>query len=120
MGAGPERDALLSGASAQARQMEREKTSWGAPLALLVHAGVAATRGDGAAALQRLAGAELGLRAGEMALHLAAARRRRGELTGGDAGRALAAESDAWMTGQGIRNPERMSVLLAPGAWSKA
>jgi hypothetical protein len=80
---------------------------------------VAATRGDGGAALGILARAESGLRAAEMALHLAAARRRRGELIGGDAGRGLVDESNAWMAGQGIRNPDRMCVLLAPGAWSR-
>ena len=63
--------------------------------------------------------AESGLRSAEMALHLAAARRRRGELVGGDEGRGLVEESNAWMTGQGIRNPDRMSLLLAPGAWSR-
>jgi hypothetical protein len=78
---------------------------------------VAATRGDGDAALETITRVESGLRGAEMALHLAAARRRRGELIGGDAGRALVEESNAWMTGQGIRNPDRMSALLAPGAW---
>lgn len=84
-----------------------------------MHAGVAATRGDSTSAARLLAGAESGLRAAEMALHLAAATRRRGELIGGDAGRGLVDESNAWMTGQGIRNPDRMSALLAPGAWSR-
>ncbi len=120
MGATSERETLLAGAAAHAREMEREKTAWGAPLALLVHAGVAATRGDGGAALGRLARAESGLRAAKMALHLAAARRRQGELIGGDGGRALVEESNAWMTGQGIRNPDRMSAMLAPGVWSRS
>ena len=114
-----EREQMLAGASAQARAMERERTEWGAPLAMLVHAGVAATRGEAGSALGLLARAESGLRASEMALHLAAARRRRGELTGGDGGRRLVEESSAWMSGQGIRNPARMSALLTPGAWSR-
>ena len=118
MGATKERDTLLAGASAQAREIEREKTAWGAPLALLVRAGIAATRGE-VGALGLLDRAEAGLRAAEMSLHLAATRRRRGELIGGDQGRKLVDESNAWMTGQGIRNPDRMSRLLAPGAWSR-
>ena len=120
MEATPERDELLAGACAHAREIEREKTAWGTPLAQLVRAGVAATSGDGAAALTMLGRAEAGLRAADMALYLAAARRRRGEITGGDAGRGLVEESNAWMAGQGIRNPDRMTVLLAPGAWSRA
>jgi hypothetical protein len=64
--------------------------------------------------------AETGLRVSEMALHLAAARRRRGEIIGGAAGRALVEESNAWMASRAIRNPDRMTVLLAPGAWSRA
>src|SRR5688572_6342971 len=67
MGATAERAALLIGAEAHAREMEREKTDWGTSLALLIHAGAQSTRGDGAAALRRLADAEAGLRASEMA-----------------------------------------------------
>jgi len=55
-----------------------------------------------------------------MALHAAAARRRRGEIMGGDTGRALVESADAWMTGQIIRSPERMTAMLAPGAWRPA
>jgi hypothetical protein len=52
-----------------------------------------------------------------MALFAAAARRCRGELLGGEAGRALVAEADAWMAAQSIRDPDRMARMLAPGAW---
>ena len=120
MEATPERDQLLAGASAHAREIEREKTALGDS------AGPARARRRGGDARGRHRPrwscsdrAEAGLRAADMALYLAAARRRRGEITGGDAGRALVEESNAWMAGQGIRNPDRMSVLLAPGAWSR-
>jgi hypothetical protein len=50
-----------------------------------------------------------------MHLYAACARRRRGQLLGGDAGRRLVEEADAWMSGQAIRRPDRMADLLAPG-----
>ena len=50
-----------------------------------------------------------------MHLCAAATRRRLGVLLGGDAGHTLVAEADSWMTGQQIRNPQRMADLYAPG-----
>ena len=37
------------------------------------------------------------------------------EVQGGERGRALVNEADAWMAAQGIRNPARMARLIAPG-----
>ena len=54
----------------------------------------------------------------DMALHAACARRRLGELTGGDEGRTLIAAANEWMRGQEIKNPERMAAVIAPGKWS--
>ena len=51
----------------------------------------------------------------DMGLFAAAARRRLGTLLGGDAGRALIAQADAWMAAQEVRNPARMAAGLAPG-----
>jgi eukaryotic-like serine/threonine-protein kinase len=101
-----------------ARRIESQRTPWSAPLALLVRAGVAATRGDRNLALRLLVDSEAGLRGAEMALHAAAARHRRGLLVGGDEGRALRADAEAWMAAQSIRNPERMAVMLAPGRFA--
>jgi hypothetical protein len=112
-----ERTAHLRAAEAHARKILRERTHWGNPLALLLRAGAAATRGDGDDAITLLDSAETGFGAADMALHAAAARRRRGELMGGDAGRSLVASADAWMSGQKIKNPERMTAMLAPGRW---
>jgi len=83
----------------------------------MVQAGAAATRGETEAALRFLASAEAGFTATSMALHAAAARRRRGELMGGDAGRELTAGADAWMIGQSVKAPQRMAAVLAPGRW---
>jgi hypothetical protein len=46
---------------------------------------------------------------------LAAARRRHGELLGGDEGRAQIAAANGWMTGQGIRKPGRITAMYKPG-----
>ena len=112
-----ERRDLLHGAEGHASAIMRERTHWGDPLALLLRAGAAATRGESSRAVPLLESAEAGLLAAEMALHAAAARRRRGELIGGETGRGLVAATDAWMAGQSIKNPERMVAMLAPGRW---
>ena len=112
-----EREALLRGAEEHAGAILREKTRWADPLALLLRAGAAATRGETERALSLIEPAEASLAAADMALYAAVARRRRGELMGGEGGRDLVAAADAWMSEQGIRNPERMAAMLTPGRW---
>jgi hypothetical protein len=51
----------------------------------------------------------------QMRLYAAVARRRLGQLRGGDEGRALLAEADAWMNAQGVRDPCKLSRVIAPG-----
>lgn len=51
----------------------------------------------------------------DLGLYAAAARRRLGQLTDGAAGRDLIAAADEWMTSQGVKNPVRMTAMLAPG-----
>src|SRR6516165_2949555 len=55
------------------------------------------------------------LEAADLRLHAAAARRRLGEQVGGSEGYRLVEQADAWMKGQKVRRPERMTALLAPG-----
>jgi eukaryotic-like serine/threonine-protein kinase len=50
-----------------------------------------------------------------MRLYAVAARRRLGEMIGGDRGRQLIAETEEWMSKQQIKNPARMINLIAPG-----
>ena len=109
---------LLQSAERDARRIEREHVHWGDPLAALIRAAVAATRREPETALRFLVAAEKGFDTADMALHAAVARRRRGELLGGDDGRAIVAGADAWMAGQHIKNPARMSAMLAPGRWT--
>jgi hypothetical protein len=40
---------------------------------------------------------------------------RRGELLGGDEGHALLEQANLWMANQGIKNPLRITAMLAPG-----
>ena len=45
---------------------------------------------------------------------------RRGELDGGENGRALIESAREWMASQDIENPERMTAMLACGQWSSS
>jgi serine/threonine protein kinase len=108
----------LQAAARDARRIESEGAPWGQALAKLVRSGIAASRRDLDQAVRLLASAEEQLTRLDMALYAAAARRRRGELIGGDEGAALVADADAWMASQAIRNPARMADMLAPGRWS--
>lgn len=91
--------------------------AWSNPLAHLIHAGVAACRGETASAIALLTSAEAGFEAAAMQLYAAVARYRRGQLIGGVQGRALIEAAEAWMTNQNIKNSTRVAAMLAPGRW---
>jgi serine/threonine protein kinase len=113
----PSTSALVRRAERDAAGIEREGVAWGAALARLVRAGVAAAQGQlaGAGHLAGIAAAEFD--ALDMAHFAAAARRRRGQVLGGRDGAALAAAADERLRERGARSPERMTALLAPGTW---
>jgi hypothetical protein len=106
----------LRSAARDARRIERRRAVFAAPLALLIRAGIACLGGKKTEALALLSAAEDGFTAAEMKGCAAAARRRRGELLGGEKGRELVEAADAWMRGQGVKNPARFAALLAPGS----
>jgi len=108
---------MLRTAEQEARRLEGEDIPWAEGLASLLRAGVAATRGDMSQAMTFLSAAERQLEACQMRGLLAAARRRRGELTGGDEGRQLVQASDQWMVAQQVADPARVTNMLAPGRW---
>jgi hypothetical protein len=110
-----ERDDLLADVERSARRIAREHMRWGKPLAQLVRAGAAVQSGDGDAARAALAEAAAGFDAADMALHAAVARRCEGRLRGGAAGAADVERADAWLAEAGVKNPERIVALLAPG-----
>lgn len=105
----------LAVAGACARRLARERApvahAWGKLLA----AGIAARQGDVPEAVVRLLAAERAARDNDLLLVEAAARHRRGELLGGDEGAALIASAAAFMSGEAIVRPDRMTQVLAGG-----
>ncbi|HEY3356371.1 MAG TPA: hypothetical protein VGQ83_24185, partial [Polyangia bacterium] len=107
---------LVASARRDARRTRRERLPWARCLADLLDGGAAAAGGDEAAAHACFAAAAAAADGADLALHAAVARRRQGELLGGDAGAALVAGSDAWMATQRVRQPGRWTAMLAPGS----
>jgi len=102
-------------AARAARRLWRERMPWAEALAQLLEAGVAGVRGDTAGAVRRLAAAATALDGVELGLFATAARRRRGELLGGDEGRALLGQADAWMRERHLADPARITAMVTPG-----
>ncbi len=109
------RESMLKAAERDARTLQKQNVLWGTALGELIHAGVAAARGETELAMTRFATAEAALERVDMWLFAKAARRRRGQLLGGDEGGRLIAEADQWMTKETIKRPERLAATLAPG-----
>jgi hypothetical protein len=114
-GSAREARAAIALAAACAKRLAGERSpvahAWGALLA----AGIAGRRGDVPEAVVRLLAAERAARQADLLLVEAAARRRRGELLGGDEGAALIASAEAFMADEAIVRPERMTDVLAGG-----
>jgi hypothetical protein len=111
------RAALACGDRARLRLAERfaralwsEKAPWARALARLVEAGVASRRREGQTARELLREGETLCEATGMLMHAAAARLLLGK---------KAAEAEAWMHQQKVVQPERLAVLLVPGAWQR-
>lgn len=112
---GANRKALLRLARRDAWRMARARAAYAKPMAQLIRAGIAMIEGKQPAALSLLATAADGFDAVDMELYAASARRQLGRLEGGESGRAMIEQADAWMAAQNIRNPERMAAIHAPG-----
>jgi hypothetical protein len=110
-----QRAAHLRRAEKDADRIAGEKMPWADPLASLLLAGIARTRGDREEAVAQLRLALEGFEKAELALHAAATRRRLGELVGGTEGASLVEAANTWMGRQGIFNPTAMTRLYAPG-----
>ncbi|HTQ05723.1 MAG TPA: hypothetical protein VMI54_17795, partial [Polyangiaceae bacterium] len=107
---------FLDDARACARRIAAEHVAWGECFAALLASGVLVREGRTERAVVELERAEARATATGMLLHRAVARYRRGELVGGDTGRALREEALGFMAGERIQNPARMLAMLSPGA----
>ena len=106
---------FVSIARKDGRRIGRFGMGWSDAIAMLLGAAEASLehRRDDARAI--LAAAVVAFERADMTFHAAVARRRLGQLQGGEPGRSLVDEADAWMNSQGIRSPARMARLIAPG-----
>lgn len=74
---------------------------------------LALQRRDGEVAKRLIQIEELAQRC-EMPVHGRVARRRRGEHLGGNNGRALVDDGDAWLSDRGVKNPAHFARMIAP------
>lgn len=106
---------LLRQAARSARWIEGERLPWGDPLAAVIRAALARGAGELEAAARHLGAAVRGFEAADLSLFAAAARRHRGTIVGGDAGREAVAAADQWMRDRGVVAPARAAAMLAGG-----
>jgi hypothetical protein len=102
---------LLDAARRDVARLRRECVPWASAVAELASAGIFAVSGDNDAAIRGYKLAADALDAVGMATYAAAARRRLGELLGGQRGLAQVAEAEADLTRHGIRDPGRSSAM---------
>jgi serine/threonine protein kinase/tetratricopeptide (TPR) repeat protein len=110
-----DRERRLKTAEKLALKLEDERMAWSDPLAALIRAGVARSRGDDRKAAEMASLAIEGFEVTDMKLYAAAARRRLGEIIGGQRGAELIDVSEDWMRRQQIKNPAVFINMLAPG-----
>lgn len=101
-----------AGAARHARAITRLGFPWAENMARILSAGLRRRAGDSRGALAILGRARQTAREMGAALYEAAMSRRQGEWLGNASGRAQIEAADAWMAGQGIVEPERMTAML--------
>lgn len=105
---------MLAKVEADIQALQREEPVWSQALAVLLQAQVAQRRGNAPQCLERLTYAASLFDQGEMALYAALARRWVGVVMG-SAGKPLIDAADVFMKSEGIVNPERLALMMAPG-----
>ena len=98
-----------------ARKLSREKLQLVQPLVATIRAGIASAKGETATAAGMLSQALEGFELADMGLYTAVCRRCLGQTIGGERGQQLVTEGDTWMLSHGIKNPVRMTQMMAPG-----
>ncbi len=106
---------LLRQAEKSARRLDRHRLAWTSAHAEAIRSGAANVRGDIVRAERLLASAAERFETADMNLFAASARHHLGHLRGGDTGRALVEQAEAWMRAQSIVSPPRMASCLVPG-----
>ncbi len=99
-------------AARYARAVENHRFVWMQSSAVMLRAALAHHAGNLDGAITLLRSCRAGARTRGEALYEAATSRRIGQWIGGSEGRTDVEASDAWMAGQGIANPERMTAML--------
>jgi hypothetical protein len=112
-----QRRARLAEARRLARELERERMTWIAPLAAILRAAVANAEGHRSAARASLEEAAEIAQTANMALFAAAARYQLGLAIGGQEGAKLVEGADVAMRSEDIRAPARFATMLVPGRW---
>jgi hypothetical protein len=112
---GTTRVKLIRAAERDARTLRRMRWDVASAFAHLIHAGVAALRGDRDRAATSLALARDGCAALDMRLHAASAGWHLGRLRGGDEGRVLVTTAEAWLAAHGVADCGSMTAMIAPG-----
>ncbi len=98
-----------------ARALARSPQPGGRAATGLLLAGAAELEGDVDGAVAELRRTLAALEAVDMRLYAHAARRRLGQLVGGDEGAALIAATDSALAQQGVARPARLAAMIAPG-----
>jgi hypothetical protein len=106
---------LLRQAWRDARAISALKVQGLPALADLLRAAVASQRGQTDRAIQLLAGATARFDEASMKAHMVCARYRLAQLQGGETGRSLLAEVTSDCHRLGIRRPDRLVQVMAPG-----
>ena len=109
--------ARLRDAERIAKRIERERMPWSTPFAPLLRAGIASVRGDMDIARELLARSIAGFESADVGLYANVARRRLGEVLGGDEGGQLICDADTTMRNQAIEAPARFAAMLVPGVY---
>ena len=111
----PNRQTLLKTAEQGADVLQADDKPFARPLATLTRAGLARIKDDVPQAVKLLQQAAGEFQHLDMQMFAAFAKRRLGELTPGEQGRALIGEADEAMRSEGVVNPARLTDAFAGG-----